>query len=87
MIRSLLTLFIVVMVYYVLKTLLHSALRGYHEDERRSTAAPRGEEMVLDPECRTYVLKSRAVTRRVNGKLCSFCSEACAKQYGDKNRT
>lgn len=85
MIRSLLLFFVVVIVYSALKILFRSVVRGYHEDERQRTAV-QGEEMVQDPECRTYVVKSRAVTRRIDGKLCSFCSEACAQQYEVKSR-
>jgi len=87
MIRSLLIFFVVLMVYYALKAVFRSAVRSYYADERRSSTALQGEEMVQDPECRTYVVKSRAVSRRINGKPCFFCSEACAKQYEDKNRT
>ena len=39
--------------------------------------------MVLDPGCRTYVVKDRAVTRRIRGSVHSFCSEACARRYED----
>lgn len=87
MIRSLLIFFVLLMVYYALKTVFRSVVRGYYADERRTSTVLPGEEMVQDPECRTYVVKSRAVTRRINGKLCLFCSETCAKQYEDKNRT
>jgi uncharacterized protein len=86
MIRAILLFFFVLIVYSALKVLFRSAIRGYQEDDRRRTAV-QGEEMVQDPECRTYVVKSRAVTRRINGKLCSFCSEACAQQYEVKSRT
>ena len=74
-----------VIVYYVLKTVLRSAFRGYHDEDRQRTRIM-GEDMVLDPECRTYVLKERAITRRIDGELRSFCSEACAKQYEEKKR-
>jgi YHS domain-containing protein len=86
MMRGLLFIAFLVLVYYVLKTVLRAAVRGYHDEDRRR---PRlmGEDMVLDPECRTYVLKERAVTRRIGGQLHSFCSEACAKQYEEKKRT
>ena len=87
MIRSLLIFFILLMVYYVFKAVVRSVVRGYYSDERRSSTVLPGEEMVQDPECGTYVVKSRAVTRRINGKLCLFCSETCAKQYENKNRT
>jgi len=87
MIRSVLIFFALLMVYYALKSVVRSAVRGYYSDERRSSTDLPGEEMVQDPECRTYVVKSRAVTRRINGKLCLFCSETCAKQHVDKNRS
>ena len=85
MMRGLLFIVFLIVVYYLLKTVLRAAVRGYHDEDHRR---PRlmGEEMVLDPECRTYVLKERAVTRRIDGQLHSFCSEACAKQYEEKKR-
>ena len=86
MIRSLLIVFFLFVLYYALKTVLRSTVKGYRE-EGRHRAGLMGEEMVLDPECRTYVPKGRAVTRRIGNKLCSFCSEACAKRYEEKNRT
>jgi YHS domain-containing protein len=84
--RLLLFIVFLIAVYYILKTVLRAAVRGYHDEDRRR---PRimGEDMVLDPECRTYVLKERAITRRIDGQLRFFCSEACAKQYEEKKRT
>ncbi len=86
MIRSLLIVIFLFVLYYALKAVLRSAVKGYRE-EGRHRADLMGEEMVLDPECRTYVPKGRAVTRRIGNKLCSFCSETCAKRYEVKNRT
>jgi YHS domain-containing protein len=86
MIRSLFILFCVAIVYYALKTVFRSAIRSYHEEDRRNERIM-GEEMVQDPECRTYIPKARAVTRRIGGKLCSFCSDTCAQRYEEKNRT
>ena len=89
MIRNLLTIIIIIFVYYSIKSVLRSAVKAYH-DEPRDNAGParlKGEEMVLDPECRTYVIKDRAVTRRLHGELFSFCSEACAKRYEEKHRS
>ncbi len=85
MIRNLLVFIVIIAVYYALKTVLHSAQKAYRE-EHDAPARLKGEEMVLDPECRTYVIKGRAVTRRLGGKLYSFCSEACAQRYEEKNR-
>lgn len=86
MIRVLLFIAFLIVVYYVMKTVFRAAVRGYHGDEEQRRARLKGEEMVLDPECRTYVVKGRAITRRIDGQLHSFCSEACAKQYEDKKR-
>ena len=86
MIRVLLFIAFLIVVYYVMKTVLSAAVRGYRDDEEQRRARLKGEEMVLDPECRTYVVKGRAITRRIEGQLHSFCSEACAKQYEDKKR-
>jgi len=71
--------------YYAFKSVFQSAVKSYYKDDRKR-ASMIGEDMVQDPECRTYIPKGRAITRRIGGKLISFCSEACAKQYADKNR-
>jgi YHS domain-containing protein len=86
MMRSLLILFFVIVMYYAIRTVVRSAMRSFQKDERQRDRI-QGEEMVQDPECRTYVPRSRAVTRQINGKLCAFCSEACAELYEKKART
>ncbi len=86
MMRSLLIVIFLFVLYYALRIVLRSAVTGYRQEGRRRTGLM-GEEMVLDPECRTYVPKGRAVTRRIGNKLCSFCSETCAKRYEEKSRT
>ena len=85
MIRSLLIFIVFIVIYYALKTVIRSALKAYHGEDS-TPARLKGEEMVLDPECRTYVLKDRATTRRIQGTLYSFCSEACAQRYEEKHR-
>jgi YHS domain-containing protein len=85
MIRSLVVFLFVIAVYYALKTVFRSAVRAYHDEDRRRSRLM-GEEMVQDPRCRTYVPKGRAVTRRIGGKLCYFCSEACARQFEESSR-
>ena len=86
MIRGVLFLFVIFVIYYALKTVVRSAVKAFHEDEQRRSRRIMGDEMVLDPECRTYVVKDRAVTRRIRGTLIHFCSDACAGRYEDKNR-
>ena len=85
MIRYILLIIALFVVYYAVKSVIRSAIGAYTKDERKSRLP--GDEMVLDPECRTYVVKRRAVTRRIGNNLCFFCSEDCARQYAEKNRT
>ncbi len=84
MMRNLVIFIAVVFIYYAVKTVVVSAMKSYHEKDR-GPARIKGEEMVLDPECRTYVVKDRAINRRVRGKVHSFCSEACAQRYEERN--
>ena len=37
------------------------------------------DELVKDPVCQTYVVKSRAVRRADAGRIRYFCSEQCAR--------
>lgn len=39
------------------------------------------DELVKDPMCQTYVLRSRAVTRGASAGPTYFCSDACARRY------
>ncbi len=86
MIRGVVFILVIFVIYSALRTVVRSALRAYHNDEQRHGRQIMGDEMVLDPECRTYVVKDRAVTRRIRGTLTYFCSDACARRYEDKNR-
>ncbi|OGW34832.1 MAG: hypothetical protein A2010_01040 [Nitrospirae bacterium GWD2_57_9] len=80
MIRSLIFFIAIILVYYAVKTVIRSAFSAY-TGERSRPRSLKGEEMILDPECRTYVIKERAVTRRIGRTVHSFCSEACADRY------
>jgi len=84
--RGLLLFLAIFVIYFALKTVVRSAVRSYHDDEQQRNKRVIGDEMVLDPECRTYVVKDRAIARRIRGTLTYFCSEACARQYEEKNR-
>ena len=86
MIRNLLVFIVIIVLYYTIKTVLRSAVKAYHDEDGTRTQL-KGEDMILDPECRTYVIKHRAVTRRIQGTVHSFCSEACAKRYEETHRS
>lgn len=40
------------------------------------------DELVKDPVCQTYVVRSRAVTRETASGLRHFCSAECARRFG-----
>ena len=51
---------------------------------RRRLSPPRPrptppDELVKDPVCQTYIVKSRAVRRTEAGQVRYFCSEQCAR--------
>jgi uncharacterized protein len=90
MIRPLLLVVLFFVLYHAVRTLIRSALSAYEADERpreRSQGQLPGEEMVQDPNCRTYVVKERAVSRRIDGATAYFCSAACADEYVRGRRT
>jgi uncharacterized protein len=50
---------------------------------RAAAGRPRAirDELVKDPVCGTYVVRSRAVTREVGGRTHHFCSRECAARF------
>ena len=70
-----LRLLLLFVVCYIVFLALKSLIAG--KKAKRGDAAKLGEQMVLDPQCQTYVPKSDALERQ--GKF--FCSEECARRY------
>jgi len=87
MARFILFLLVIVLVYSALKIVVRSAFTAYRDDEQRHGKQIMVMKMVMDPECRTYVVKDRAVTRRIRGTLCYFCSDDCADGTKDKSHS
>jgi hypothetical protein len=71
----LLRFFFFLLLFYLLYRIYFSG-RGKRSSARRDDHA-RGEEMVLDPQCKSYVPKSAAMLRGDQ----YFCSEHCAALY------
>lgn len=59
--------------------LLRSWLRVGRPPARRPRGAP--DELVKDPVCHAYIVRSRALSRMDNGVLHHFCSPECARQF------
>ena len=84
--RAIIFFILLMLVYHAVKVVFRSAMSAYHGNEPRTPRIP-GEEMVQDPECRTYVLKGRAFARRIGGKTTYFCSAGCADAYERGHRS
>jgi uncharacterized protein len=83
--RAALFFILLMVVYQAVKVVVRSALSAYRGGEPRTPRIP-GEEMVQDPQCRTYVVKGRALARRIGGKTTYFCSAGCADAYERDHR-
>ena len=55
-------------------------LRARSSAPPEGTGAPR-DELVKDPVCQTYVVRSRAIRRILGGESRYFCSRDCANRY------
>ena len=53
------------------------SVKGYRVDD----APARGEDLVQDPFCRTYVPKSQAYIKEIDGRQQYFCSQECCEKY------
>jgi uncharacterized protein len=73
----LLRLLFLFLIAYLLLSLLKAYLIGHKSGRRSRDSRTAGEDMVLDPQCQTYVPKSEALLRE--GKY--FCSQECARLY------
>jgi YHS domain-containing protein len=85
MMRAILIFLLLMVVYQAVKAVFRSASDAYHGKEKQAPRIP-GEEMVQDPQCRTFVVKGRAVARRIGGRTAYFCSESCADAYERDHR-
>ena len=52
-------------------------VKGYRVDSEPS----RGEDLVQDPFCKTYVPKSQAYQREIEGQVQFFCSRECCEKH------
>jgi len=79
--------FLVILISSIMFYLVARLLMGFSSlsSQRRKQREQLGGEMVRDPICDTYVPKSRAIERKVNGQTVYFCSQECADAY-DKKR-
>lgn len=74
----LLRLILLFLICYILIAVVRSLMgRGNGAVSNRTQSNLDGEEMVLDPQCHSYIPKSDAITQ--SGRY--FCSQECARLY------
>lgn len=75
-----LRLLIIVAVAYLGYRLIKAVImpRGRIEKRRNGGVI---DEMVQDPQCKTYIPSREAVRRIINGKEYGFCSQECADAF------
>jgi YHS domain-containing protein len=64
--------------------ILSPVLRGWRP--RLFGATERPDQLVKDPFCGTYVLRSRALRREKGGEALHFCSADCAARFARGER-
>ena len=77
--RALLVLAGLILCFIVLSPIL----RGWR---LRLSRGDRPDQLVKDPFCGTYVLRSRAVRRESGGEALHFCSADCAARFARGDR-
>jgi YHS domain-containing protein len=75
--------------------LLGFVIYTVYQAVRRALSAPgrrppektsRGEEMVQDPQCGTYLPKSEACPVQIDGRIIYFCSPECQQAYRNRKQ-
>ena len=82
MVRIIIIGIVLILAYLLLKKFLFPS--GRLGDRRRDERKIKGEDLVEDPHCHTYVPVSDAFRAKVDGKTLYFCSEECYRKFREK---
>lgn len=69
---------------YILFRIFLRALPG-QKSSPPPAKSPKGEEMVQDPQCGTYLPRSDALEMTIRGERHYFCSTACRDAFAGRN--
>ena len=70
----------------VLRWILRQRLTGAFGTAARPRPRALRDELVKDPVCETYIVRSKAVTKSVGGNTQYFCSPECAARFAAEGR-
>jgi YHS domain-containing protein len=73
---------VLILAYLLLKKFLFPS--GRLGDRRRDERKIKGEDLVEDPNCHTYIPVTEAFRVDVDGKTLYFCSKECYKKFREK---
>ncbi len=78
--KILILLILIYLGYKVVTSLRRMKLRNTGA-EREHAAVTKSEDLVQDPICATYVPKSQAYVKEIDGREQYFCSRECCEKY------
>lgn len=78
------------LIYLLLGFLIYTAYQFIKQALTRTPAPPpektsRGEEMLLDPQCGTYIPRNDAIKAQFKGTTHYFCSVECRDKYQNRS--
>lgn len=78
------------LIWLIVGFLIYTVVQSLKKALQKPAAPPpeksaKGEDMVQDPVCETYIPRTDAIQSQVRGRTRFFCSEACRDQYKSKN--
>jgi len=81
MIKLLLLILLFFVGYSFFQALFPSAAK---KQKKRDNSTQQGEQMVLDPQCGTYVPLSESFQANIRGQQYNFCSRKCRTEFKKK---
>ena len=83
MIRLFLFIFLLLLLY----ASLHTLLRDIFLRKRKVSRPIESEELVQDPCCQTYIPVGTAVRKRIAGRNYYFCGKDCVRKFLDEKKS
>lgn len=80
MFRLIIFIALIYLLYKMIKT-FHRLKSERNENLQSKSTTDRGEELVEDPVCHTYIPLSQAYKKTISGKDYYFCSKQCSDKY------
>lgn len=84
--RGLLLLGVVILLVVTVWPMLRAALERFVRVRLGEHAESR-DQLVKDPVCGTYVVRSRAIRDEAGGRSVYFCSQRCATRFTEQERS